>query len=577
MVARLGAVRTSNMAQEVTGLGFGSLTAGYQTLLTVPAAELVAGHSYVAVITGTCGAFWHRTASNPWTTAELTAKLGPLYPWTGLVHSQDGRYARWQATWDQQNTRWVSGLRGHPFQIIYKFTAPNPSVDFEVVGRMRVNSATHPGGRFLVENLSATLWDVTEIGLQAGTDIFSASYAGAAIRIPYINQAMIRAITGTPGPAGTWLIYHSAFCTGSNPQSNDRIGLDNTASQFFNMPIGITAYGSTNPITNSLWQGQQGVRDLALNEQLSQWLWSLYQVGPPKGWYFAGEILAVRLHQDQQLFRYPTGKSTPLAFWDAAYQGTPLGPVDFSVSYSSDYIITGAAGTGNTNTGAATTIVEVDGGEFRPVQVHGAPGLGPVANVQICRVENPSAHHGVFKARLWGEAYWEDESRFNGQPGRDPQIYGFGMLIDYIPPVGVLITPGPDLPIVPGRETSLAAAALPVLPSAPSFAFSVDVQNELREFRTARGDQIVSPKFVKARRIFRFVWTGLTTVEGEALRDFFDGLRASSGGTFKWTFPGEFVETVFTLDADSFRTEPHRNQATYSVFFDALELVFVAP
>ena len=81
MVARLGAVRTNNWVQECTGLGFASATAGYQTLLTVPADQLVAGHSYVAVITGTCGAFWHRTASNPWTSAELSATLGGLFNW----------------------------------------------------------------------------------------------------------------------------------------------------------------------------------------------------------------------------------------------------------------------------------------------------------------------------------------------------------------------------------------------------------------------------------------------------------------------------------------------------------------
>lgn len=578
MVNRLAAARTNNFAQEVTTQSIG-LLANFSKILTVPKAELVAGHSYAAVVTGTCGAFYHRVAANPFTAAQITGLLGfNTFLFSGpLLHQQPGNYAGWQAGWDPINKRWIRGFRGLPFQMILKFTMPTPAIDFHVVARMLVNATNHPGGKFLVENVSAILWDLTEIAATAGTDAFTKSYTGPVIRIPFVNQSLVRPITGTPGTAGTWVIYHSALLTGANPQSNDRIGLDNTVSQKFNMPIGLCNYGPRVPTVSSIWLGQQAVRDLGGAEQLSQWLHGFYAPGPPQGYYHLGEILAIRLHADQQFFRTPTDKSTKPGFWNVAYQGIPIGPTSFSVTYSSGYWFFGTAGTGAIPNAAATPVVEVDGGEFRPIQVHAATGQGPVANAQICRVENPGQHNGTFLGRLWGEAYHEDDNRFNGQLGRDPQLYGFGLRANYVPALDPDQFQGPITVIVPGRETSLAVGALPELPSPPSYSFSVDVQNKLREFQTARGDMIASPKFLKARRIFRFGWTGLDQVEGVALEDFFEGLRASSGGTFRWRLPGEFADVAFTLDGSSFRSEPGTDLSTYFVTFDALELVFVIP
>lgn len=577
MVNRLAAARTNNWAIEVTSQAMG-LLANFTKILTVPKAELVAGHSYTAVVTGTCGAFWHRVPANPFTAAQITALVGSgNYFWMPKLHQQDGKFANWQAVWDPLNKRWATGLRGLPFQMILNFTMPTPAEDFHVIARMLVNAQNHPGGKFLVENVSAILWDQTEIAATSGTDAFVRSYNAPVIRIPHVNQSLVRPLTGTPGTAGTWVIYHSALLTGTNPQSNDRIGLDNLASQMFNMPIGLCAYGSRIPSGTTIWLGQQGVRDLAASEKLSQWLHGFFAPGPPKGYYHQGEIFAVRLHPDQQFFRTPTGKSSALGFWNKAFQGIPIGPALFNVSYSSDYWFFGTAGTGPIPNAAMTTVVEVDGGEFRPIEVHAATGQGPVANCQIVRVENPGQHNGEFQGRLWGEAYFADAKRLNGQLGRDPQLYGFGLRANYQPAFDADEFKGPITVIVPGRETTLAVASLPQLPSPPSYAFSVDVQNQLREFQTARGDMIASPKFLKARRIFRFQWVGLDQVEGEALKDFFDGLRASSGGTFRWRFPGEFADVAFTLDADSFRSSPGTDLSTYSVSFDALELVFVVP
>lgn len=576
MVNRLAAARTNNFAIEVTSKATG-LVANFQKILTVPKEELVAGHVYAAVVTGTCGTFWHEVASNPFTAAQITALVGfGNYFWMPKLHQQDGKFANWQAVYDRINKRWESGLRGLPFQMILPFTMPTPAEDFHVIARMLVNAANHPGGKFLVENVTAILWDLTEAAT-AGVEVFSQGYTGPVIRIPRVNQSLVRPITGTIGNAGTWLVYHSALLTGTNPQSNDRIGIDNLAAQLFNMPIGLSAFGDRTPTVTTIWLGQQGVRELGAAWKLSQWLHSLYAPGPPQGYYHRGEILAIRLHPDMQYFRTPIDKSTAIGFWNKAYQGVPIGPVSFSVSYSSDFWFFGTAGTGPIPNAAMTPIVEVDGGEFRPVNVHAAAGQGPVANLQIVRVENPDQHNGIFLGRLWGEAYWEDNKRFFGQHGRDPQLYGFGLRVNYLPPFDPDQLKGPIVVIVPGRETSLAVGSLPELPSPPSYSFSVDVQNQLREFQTARGDMIASPKFLKARRIFRFQWTGLDQVEGEALKDFFDGLRATSGGTFRWRLPGEFADVAFTLDADSFQSSPGTDLATYAVSFDALELVFVVP
>ena len=578
MVNRLGAARSNNFAQEVTTKSIG-LRAGFSVIVTVPKEELAAGHSYAAVITGTCGAFYHPVPSNPFFAAQITGLVGSTnYLFNGpLLHQQHGNYANWKALWDPFNKRWVNGLRGLPFQIILKFTMPTPAEDFHVIARMLVNAQNHPTGKFLIENATALLWDLTEIAAAPGTDAFTLSYTGPVIRIPFVNQSLVRPLTGTPGTAGTWLVYHSALLTGANPQSNDRIGLDNTSTQKFDMPIGVSSYGARVPLHSTIWQGQQGVRDLGGTEKLSQWLHGFYAPGPPQGYYHLGEILAIRLHADQQFFRWPPDKSTTLGFWNAAYQGIPIGPVDFTVSYSSDYWFFGTAGTGPIPNAAMTPIIEVDGGEFRHVSVHGLVGQGPVANAQICRVEHSGQHNGTFRGRLWGEAYWEDLNRFNGQLGRDPQLYGFGLRANYVPPADPEESKGPIAVVVPGRETSLAVGSLPELPSPPSYSFSVDMLNQLREFQTARGDMIASPKFLKARRIFRFVWNGLDQTEGAQLAAFFEGLRASSGGTFRWRLPGEFADLAFTLDGDSFRSQPGTDLSTYSVSFDALELVFVVP
>lgn len=575
---RLASVRTNNYAQEVVTTGVAALD-GFSLLLTIPKEELVLGHSYVAVITGTCGAFWHRQATRKWRSAELTARLGPsTFTWKNFIHVQDGSHTPWQAVYDSFNQRWISGLRGLPFTIIYPFTMPSPAVDFHVVGRIKVSSISDPGGKFLVENVTAILWDLTEIAATSGVDAVVSSYAGSNFLIPYVTQALSRPITTAAIPtSGTYLIYHAAFLTGRNALSNDRIGLDDLTTQKFNRPIGNTQMGSPNPLLSAHWIGQQGVRDLTAPEQLSQWAHAIYQAPNLQGWYHHGEVLAIRLHADQQLFRSPTGPGAVSAFWAAPYQGTPIGPTTFSVVFSSDYYLWGHAD--NTiPAGASTPLIEVDGGEFRPIEVHSIPGRGPVPNLPTVRCENPQLHDGQHIARLWGEAYWEDVAAFAvPQIGRDIQVYGFGLLAGYIPAAPVLEVKGPAVAVVPGRETGLAVASLPELPSAPSYAFSVDVQNYIREITIPRGDQITHPKFLKGRRIFRFVWTGLSTSEGTALRTFFDGLRATSGGTFRWRLPAEFADVAFTLDGDSFITIPNLDQATYVVSFDALELVFVVP
>lgn len=127
---------------------------------------------------------------------------------------------------------------------------------------------------------------------------------------------------------------------------------------------------------------------------------------------------------------------------------------------------------------------------------------------------------------------------------------------------------GPEVVIVPGKE-AVDVGSLPSLPIAPNAPVAWEELDPAFEMETGTGYTISWPLSLEPRRRTPLLWTGLTEDEKAQLTEWLRS-RADSGSAFQWTPPDSDAALPFVLEP-GFRWR-HLSGTKYEVSASAIEL-----
>jgi hypothetical protein len=565
-------------------------TAGWTSVLRVPAARWVAGHTYLIVLSGMIGdtdagktdptlalraeLSFLEGGGSYWGNVEL--KLDPTIP--ALVPSA-GPFAE------------VSPLgRGVPFFAAVPYTVPGTALDLEVIARFawpagKVRGVDFQAISFRLDQVALLAFDLTVAGSSPLTQYFRQAYvapspsAGAALG--GIPPAALVTQTGIPG--GAWLVLWSALIAPRSSNSSlgpiGRLWTNISGLPFLKAAEPIVHFGQAprpDPATDRYWMGQIGIIGAG-----STWAAEL-QVGddsPTPGLIYRAELLILDVGTAMSPLVHaaaPSGGSG--IFFDAPFQGDyDFHRQTFAHAYARRRQVWFYHGRASAQVGCAT-VLEVDSGPL------GAPQIGAIATrtrtasrTLYCGV--PQAFGADVEIGLGTHAFMlrglvppRDEALVPAQAEnldtRDLELLSFCLEHDSDPPAETVETPGPPIAVVPMRETALDPGSLPSLPVEPSLAVQLTMDPEIRSITYTRGYRTTSPRYIRARRAFQLSWRGL---EVDAADDLLEDLEDASKAALGWTAPGDLERRAWAIYPPQISRE-----GSDALACTLIELVFVA-
>lgn len=573
----IGILETLEDTVEVTGRGTGPVD-GFQAILRMKASQFEPNHAYLVCCYGIVGGynFFKPTTGTDFIVAELGQRSGGgayLEPF----HVCDPNFGRYAERRGPRNVAIVDGARGMPFFIAWQHTMTASPFDAFLVARIKhtKGKTLSPGATFKIYRPVIFALDLTNIDAE-GTMARFYTFASAGVKlIPKSNQVPLTTVTvnGGASDGGAWFVISGGFVTNRSQVDVSRVWIDNGTSTL-HLPKGLGFGSLGRPIkTHSKhFLAQCGVLDLPNNFTVRQRTQSMYALAAiPQSEYHTGYVFMFKMHADQ--LEWHTALTSLVDFWAQKYAGAFIERTQGVVS--ADIFLSATAAFDSPIT-SESIYIEIDGGELWKNRGFVLPQSGALTNLQHLETAPAILVQGASRIfRMLGNRNFYERTRVQKLRVIGAQMFAFGLTLGVVPVPLAPEVPGPELVIVPDRESTIALGSLPNLPIEPSLTLPIIGQSEIRELQIPRGYEIVSPKFLKGRRAFEFQWTGLSATETTTLRDFLDGLLDTGGGTFRWTPPGDTSDKPFTLEADEYQLT-QQTDGSGAFQFSAIELVWFA-
>ena len=592
MATKIAAATSIPHSIAVSSVGYGlsgsARLQGWSPVAKIEASEFTGGHNYLLLFFGTVGDFFYENPSQRWLSAWLAWRVaGGTYLDLDYCHRQPVGLSIWDRLWDYQKKQRLGGQRGLAVTMAIEYTQPGTAVDVELVGRICTAGPTDPArGEFLVDNPTILAIDLTqaasELEMEEHTVSRYAASPTAGISIPWRPAVpLLGSSFGGTTLTGDWLVGHAhCLCPGNTTETTQAYLMQGgSATTTFVRPCGISQPSNPRDVNHcKLWTGQQGIREeLGTGQTWQTYYHHVANSGSIPSLFLAERAWAIRLHPDQRAFYNPATKGVSSLFF-AGEQFSPV-PIELerTLSFPDETLILGHAGDGQTAY-AHWQRIEINGAEVTGPFVYSHPMPGTFTNGTSTRSYLGVLERGTQRLKLRGLRHYLDAATSARQNGYDAQLYGFGLMIDFIPPLQPDESKGPVAQVTPNRETLVASSSLPALPFEPSYSLSAGFANPRRELVIpARGYRITSPKFLGMRRTFRLQWTGLNQTNRDTLATWLEALpQDAGGGAFRWQPPDELEELPLIPDPFTWR-ESRTADGHFLVELDATELVFLTP
>lgn len=551
---------------------------GWRDLLTVPAGDLVAFHSYCFVVTGNHGNYVPGQGFGIVNAGVLQAEYNGTYV-ADTLH-------RWDLSWGEMV--WPANpIYSQPFTILGTFTCGATPADFVVRGRCEDTGAS-PQASFYLEGLAVQVYDVTAwTGIQylasALTGTLADYFTGTLSPLLSLTSDLTH---GTP--AKKWLLWYSIVLQAEDGNVNAASWLTTDAAQpkayhvFANRsqanaqgswlghsPRGRTGYWHRHHVGSGrvLEVDATGIRPTLWGADL----WTAPNPTKP----LAGKLLAIPLDgiADEVHSDYTSTYVGGAANWppadspDYKQAGIETGVADTLRVLS---IARGAFTAPSSFVCAFYSALEVDSTRISP---------GPLGSLRtkaravhevqaMHRVGRYAADAGKHCLRhlLWCDT---TEPASFGTQLHDHQLLvlstaaGFGVSK---PPADLI---GPEVVLVPTKE-SVDVGSLPTLPIEPNVPPTWEELDPAFEFKTPTGRTVSWPLALEPRRRGELRWQGLEEADRDSLVAWLRA-RKDSGAAFAFTPPDVDAALPFVVDGSSFQWE-HQSAGKYSVSIGAIEL-----
>lgn len=576
---------------EVASKGSGTID-GWTSVVTLPGSILLPNHTYAFVYVCNAGSFRGFQPTSPPTAqrAEISIRKGGSTYLSPALQTMDPLFAPW-TTPIPPFEEIVEHVRGGSFMYVeWEDVGATPG-DYEIIARVfRQDPQASPAGQFIVNEPVILAFDLTTIDAEPQMTHAKVSNVTQGNILP--NAApQLRNTLVLPESGSDWLIFHYARFRptpiltpgGGGANVPTRIWLQDSTGSMENLELHnrilMTTHGSSGVPHYSLGQCTfaRDVTNLTLEQYSDK---PGQSVEPLPSVWFHGKVLAIKMATQFAPFVARTEPAPD--FWANHHESIP---VDGEVIIASpSNTIFGFTASADVNWASHFVEGSIDGGLVNPAEFYILPE--PQSSIPINAFFQVVQEVGEARIRLRGRRNPLDRNNNADPPlplqgltgprteGHDCRFLGFTQNIGVIIPDPPGEVPGPILPIVPDRETTVVVSSLPVLPLDPSYAIPVRDENVRREFRTPRGDLVVHPKFIKGRRVVRFGWTNRNAADAATLLGFFDELLTDHGGTFAYQMPGDASAVPWTLFNDRYGGRRAPDGHHDRIEFEAIELVW---